>query len=71
MSKTIIASQCSCGRWQDNKGQDKECSCGKMVYEDGDIFGDIEPKYKAVETVVFDLNKVVPFLKEHGIEKFI
>jgi len=71
MSSTIITSLCSCGNWQDNKGSDKECSCGKMVYEEGDIFGDVEPEYKALETITLDLNKVIPFLKANSnIENF-
>ncbi len=70
MSNWIVASQCKCGHWQDTSG-DKECICGKMVYEDGDVFGDISPEYKAVETTTIDLNKVIPFLKENGIENFL
>lgn len=70
MSNIILASLCSCGQWQDNQGEDAECKCGKMVYEDGDIFGDIEPQYKAVETITLDLNRVIPFLKKNNIENF-
>lgn len=71
MSHTIIADQCSCGRWNTDDGsQFHECSCGKKVYGVGDIFADSEPEYRAVETLSLDINKVIPFLKENGIENF-
>jgi len=71
MSSAIVVSHCQCGRWLDTRGDDRECDCGKFVFEAGNVFGDISPECKATETFLIDLNKVMPVLKELGIERFL